>query len=152
MRAAKPNLKKGNKTINEAPSSLSDHLVDYSKILTLQPDKFLAIAPAVVILARYGAASIGTVVLLFRLHQLGGDSACKKLVHRLERMGLLVISSSGCTDKRQKKCRLTTNGLAVIYQLKSLLDSLPLDSVKDGRDRSVDSSMIGPVTTVGLDQ
>lgn len=131
MREAKAKLKSRNAAINDSASSLSGELVDYENSLTTQPDKFLSIAPALVILAKHGATSIGTVVLLFRLHQLGGDSACKKLVHRLERMGLLVISSSGCADKRQKKCELTANGIALIYQLKSLLDSLPLDGVKD---------------------
>jgi hypothetical protein len=53
----------------------------------------LHLTPALVLAAQNESVSISDLVMVLRLNGLGGDRACRKLIHRLHRLNFLVIGS-----------------------------------------------------------
>lgn len=88
------------------------------------PVKLISLAPALMLAAQHEAASISHLVMTFRIHGLGGDRACRKLLHRLERLNLLTIKTGARDDRREKSVHLTPESRSLLRQLRDLLDRL----------------------------
>lgn len=64
--------------------------------------KHLSLTPALLIAAQHDTSSISSLVMTYRMHGLGGDRACRKLIHRLEKLNLLKIVEGSRNDRREK--------------------------------------------------
>jgi len=80
--------------------------------------------PALLLAARHGPITVGDLVLLFRLYGFGGESACKKLVHRLSALALLTVEGGKSSDGREKLVSVTPEALRVLRDFGQLLDQL----------------------------
>jgi hypothetical protein len=69
--------------------------------------KHLSLTPALLIAAQHDTSSISSLVMTYRMHGLGGDRACRKLIHRLEKLNLLKIVEGSRNDRREKSVCLT---------------------------------------------
>jgi len=65
--------------------------------------RFLSVTPAVMLAAQHQSISISEFVDLLQQQGFGGKRGCRKLVHRLERLGLLTIGPGTRGDRREKK-------------------------------------------------
>lgn len=88
----------------------------------------LAFLPALVLAAGHESASISELVMVYRQSGLGGERACRKLIHRLERRHLLQIDSGSRDDRREKSVRLTGQSHAVLVSVHVYLGALGLSS------------------------
>jgi len=91
-----------------------------------------------VLAAQHESVSISERVLVLRLNGLGGDRACRKLIHRLHRLNLLVIEMDQRDDWREKSVRISTETHKVLAELRAYLDSIALWSrwvVGEGGER-----------------
>jgi hypothetical protein len=70
----------------------------------------VSLVPALVLAAERDGASISEIVLVYRSHGLGGERACRKLIHRLERLECLSVVTGTRADRREKAIRLTALG------------------------------------------
>lgn len=91
-----------------------------------QPLKHLHFAAAVLLAAQHESASISQLVMTYRLNGLGGDRACRKLIHRLQRFDLLDIRSGGREDRREKSVHMTMASRTLLLELRRHLDGLDL--------------------------
>jgi len=66
--------------------------------------------------------------MVYRQSGLGGERACRKLIHRLERRHLLQIDSGSRDDRREKSVRLTGQSHAVLVSVHVYLGALGLSS------------------------
>jgi hypothetical protein len=82
--------------------------------------------PALVLAAQHESVSISELVMVLRLNGLGGDRACRKLIHRLHRLNLLVIEVGQRDDRREKSVRISTETRQVLAELRAYLDSIAL--------------------------
>ncbi len=80
--------------------------------------------PALLLVARHGPLTVGDLVLLFRLYGFGGESACKKLVHRLSTLTLLKVEGGKSSDGREKLVSVTPEAQQVLNDFRHLLDQL----------------------------
>jgi DNA-binding PadR family transcriptional regulator len=103
--------------------------------LRFRPDKDLIDVMALLVLASHGSTSITSAILILRLHQFGGQTACNKFIHRLVKKKLLVISKETNSDRRKKTCSVTALGFELIAEFKSnfvpLSDLNAIESSKD---------------------
>ena len=86
--------------------------------------KHLSLTPALLIAAQHGTSSISSLVMTYRMHGLGGDRACRKLIHRLHRLNLLQVDRGGRDDRREKSIRLTDEARECLRELRDYLHSL----------------------------
>lgn len=86
--------------------------------------RYLNLTPALVLVARRESVSISELVMMLRMHGLGGDRACRKLIHRLHRLNLLVIESGKREDRREKSVRISVESRVVLSELRANLDSI----------------------------
>jgi hypothetical protein len=91
---------------------------------SLDPIKMISLAPALMLAAKNEAAPISRLVMTFRIHGLGGDRACRKLLHRLEQMSLLAIKTGEREDRREKSVYLTPDSRTLLRQLRDILHEL----------------------------
>lgn len=68
--------------------------------------------------------TVGDLVLLFRLYGFGGESACKKLVHRLSMLALLKVEGGKSSDGREKLVSVTAEALRILGDFRQLLEQL----------------------------
>lgn len=68
--------------------------------------------------------TVGDLVLLFRLYGFGGESTCKKLVHRLSTLALLKVEGGKSSDEREKLVSVTPEALRILGDFRQLLDQL----------------------------
>lgn len=90
----------------------------------LDPVKLISLAPALMLAAKHEATSISHLVMTYRIHGLGGDRACRKLLHRLERLNLLTIKTGERDDRREKSVHLTPESRSLLRQLRDFLQQL----------------------------
>jgi hypothetical protein len=90
------------------------------------PFRHLHLTPALVLAAQHEAVSISELVMVMRLHGLGGDRACRKLIHRLHRLGLLVIEVGKRDDRREKSVCISADTRRVLAELRTYLESVTL--------------------------
>ncbi len=86
--------------------------------------RYVSLAPALVIAAQHANPSISQLVMTYRLNGLGGDRACRKLIHRLHRLNLLQVDRGGRDDRREKSIRLTDEARECLRELRDHLHSL----------------------------
>lgn len=94
-----------------------------------QPDpliRHLHLIPALVLVAQNESVSISELVMVLRLYGLGGDRACRKLIHRLHRLNLLVIEIGTRDDRREKSVRMTIETRKVLGELRTHLEAMAL--------------------------
>jgi hypothetical protein len=94
-----------------------------------QPDpliRHLHLLPALVLVAQNESVSISELVMVLRLNGLGGDRACRKLIHRLHRLNLLVIEIGKRDDRREKSVRMTIETRKVLGELRTHLEAMAL--------------------------
>jgi DNA-binding PadR family transcriptional regulator len=70
----------------------------------------VSLVPALVLAAEREGASISEIIMIYRTHGLGGERACRKLLHRLERLDFLAVVTGSRADRREKSVRLTNYG------------------------------------------
>lgn len=104
-----PNRKLSQSNSAEFPESLAKHV---------------SFAPALIFAARQESVSISELVMTYRLGGLGGERACRKLIHRLERMQLLQIDAGAREDRREKAVRLTSRSREVLGGLRKHLEEM----------------------------
>lgn len=90
------------------------------------PIKHLHFAAAVLLAAQHDSVSISELVMTYRLNGLGGDRACRKLIHRLQRFDLLAIRAGGREDRREKSVHITATSRALLDELRTQLQRLDL--------------------------
>jgi len=93
-----------------------------------QPLKNVAHVPALLLAARHGPMTVGDLVLVYRLYGFGGDSACKKLIHRLSALTLLEVEGGKSSDGREKIVTVTSEARKVLTDFRNLLDQIELPS------------------------
>jgi hypothetical protein len=86
--------------------------------------RHVSLAPALLIAAQHANPSISQLVMTYRLNGLGGDRACRKLIHRLHRLNLLQVDRGGRDDRREKSIRLTDEARELLRELRDHLHSL----------------------------
>ena len=94
-----------------------------------QPDPLihhLHLIPALVLVAQNESVSISELVMVLRLNGLGGDRACRKLIHRLHRLNLLIIEIGKRDDRREKSVRITIETRQVLGELRTHLEAMAL--------------------------
>lgn len=94
-----------------------------------QPDPLIRhfhLIPALVLVAQNESVSISELVMVLRLNGLGGDRACRKLIHRLHRLNLLVIEIGKRDDRREKSVRMTIETRKVLGELRTHLEAMAL--------------------------
>jgi len=94
--------------------------------LKAPPIRNIHFAAALLIAAQNDSASISQVVIAFRLYGLGGERACRKLIHRLERLNLLDIRAGSRDDRREKAVYVAEAGLALLAEVRDQLRRLSL--------------------------
>ena len=90
------------------------------------PIKHLHFAAAVLLAAQHESTSISELVMTYRLNGLGGDRACRKLIHRLQRFELLEIRAGGREDRREKSVHMTAVSRGLLLDLRRHLQGLDL--------------------------
>ncbi|MBU3671075.1 MAG: hypothetical protein FGM43_00905 [Sinobacteraceae bacterium] len=90
----------------------------------LQALRHVSLAPALLIAAQHANPSISELVMNYRLNGLGGDRACRKLIHRMHRLNLLQVDRGGRDDRREKSVRLTDEAREFLRELRDHLHSL----------------------------
>ena len=88
--------------------------------------KHLSLTPALLIAAQHDTSSISSLVMTYRMHGLGGDRACHKLIHRLEKLNLLKIVAGSRSDRREKSVYLTDESRQLLRELQTQLQKLPI--------------------------
>ena len=88
--------------------------------------KHLSLTPALLIAAQHDTSSISSLVMTYRMHGLGGDRACHKLIHRLEKLNLLKIVAGSRNDRREKSVCLTDESRQLLRELQTQLQKLPI--------------------------
>ena len=83
--------------------------------------KHLNLIPALLIVARHHGEPISEVIDMLRIENVGGYRACRKLIYRLEKLGLLTIGVGIREDRREKSVALTDQSREI---LRNLRDSL----------------------------
>lgn len=78
------------------------------------------------LVAQNESVSISELVMVLRLNGLGGDRACRKLIHRLHRLNLLVIEIGKRDDRREKSVRMTIETRKVLGELRTHLEAMAL--------------------------
>ena len=78
------------------------------------------------LVAQNESVSISELVMVLRLNGLGGDRACRKLIHRLHRLNLLVIEIGKRDDRREKSVRMTIETRQVLGELGTHLEAMAL--------------------------
>lgn len=94
-----------------------------------QPDpliRHLHVIPALVLAAQNESVSISELVMVLRLNGLGGDRACRKLIHRLHRLNFLVIEMGKRDDRREKSVRTSAETRKVLAELRAHLEEMAL--------------------------
>jgi len=86
--------------------------------------KHLLFVAAVLLAAEHPAASISELVMVYRLNGLGGDRACRKLIHRLQRLDLLEIRVGERVDRREKSLHLAAAGRELLRVLRQHLHAI----------------------------
>ena len=88
--------------------------------------RHLHLIPALVLVAQNESVSISELVMVLRLNGLGGDRACRKLIHRLHRLNLLIIEIGKREDRREKSVRITIETRQVLGELRTHLEAMAL--------------------------
>ena len=78
------------------------------------------------LVAQNESVSISELVMVLRLNGLGGDRACRKLIHRLHRLNLLIIEIGKRDDRREKSVRITIETRQVLGELRTHLEAMAL--------------------------
>jgi hypothetical protein len=86
----------------------------------------LHLTPALVLAAQNESVSISDLVMVLRLNGLGGDRACRKLIHRLHRLNFLVIEVGKRDDRREKSVRISAETKKLLVELRTYLESMKL--------------------------
>lgn len=86
--------------------------------------KHLNLVPALLMVAVHQGTSISSLIGVLREEGLGGYRACRKLIYRLESLGLLGIRIDIREDRREKAVILTEQGSATLSELKDVLSRL----------------------------
>ncbi|MEY2624595.1 MAG: hypothetical protein EBT64_00035 [Gammaproteobacteria bacterium] len=88
--------------------------------------RHLHLTPALVLAAQHESISISELVMVLRLNGLGGDRACRKLIHRLHRLNFLVIEVGKRDDRREKSVRISPETRKILAELRAYLESMQL--------------------------
>lgn len=83
--------------------------------------KHLNLIPALIIIARHNGDSISSLIGTLRAEGLGGYRACRKLIYRLEKLGLLGIGVGTREDRREKSVGLTEQAQDTLRSFKEHL-------------------------------
>jgi hypothetical protein len=86
----------------------------------------LHLTPALVLAAQNESVSISDLVMVLRLNGLGGDRACRKLIHRLHRLNFFVIEVGKRDDRREKSVRISAETKKLLVELRAYLESMKL--------------------------
>lgn len=86
--------------------------------------RYLSLTPAVMLAAQHRSVSISEFVELLQQQGFGGKRGCRKLVHRLERLGLLSIGPGVRGDRREKSILPTPLAHQQLRGLASLLNRM----------------------------
>lgn len=86
--------------------------------------RHLSLLPAVLLAAQHQAISISEFIDLLQQQGFGGKRGCRKLVHRLERLGLLSLGPGSRGDRREKSIVPTPMARQQLRDLIGVLDSL----------------------------
>ena len=84
----------------------------------------ISLVPALVLAAEREGASVSEVIMVYRTHGLGGERACRKLLHRLERLDFLAVIAGTRNDRREKSVRLTEYGRSQLLAMGEHLSRL----------------------------
>lgn len=87
--------------------------------------------PALLLAAEGEGASISDMIKAYRRRGLGGERACRKLLHRLEALGCVQVSAGESADRREKTVRLTPNGRSQIGRIAERLSRLSVNGESD---------------------
>jgi hypothetical protein len=100
---------------------------DRAKKSQLEPlFRHLHLTPALVLAAQNESVSISDLVMVLRLNGLGGDRACRKLIHQLHRLNFLVIEVGTRDDRREKSVRISAETKKLLVELRTYLESMKL--------------------------
>jgi DNA-binding MarR family transcriptional regulator len=83
--------------------------------------KHLNLIPALIIVARHNGDSISNLIDVLRAEGVGGYRACRKLIYRLEKLGLLGIGVGTREDRREKSVGLTEQAQDALRSFKEYL-------------------------------
>jgi hypothetical protein len=83
--------------------------------------KHLNLIPALIIVARFNGDSISSLIGALRAEGLGGYRVCRKLIYRLEKLGLLGIGVGTREDRREKSVALTEQSRDTLKNFKEYL-------------------------------
>ena len=86
--------------------------------------KDINLAPALVLAAQNDKSSISNLVLAYRVHGLGGDRACRKLIDELASMRYLEVRPSQSADRREKSVHFTDQARQWLREFRAMLESL----------------------------
>lgn len=86
--------------------------------------RYLHLTPALFLVAKHESVSISELVMVFRMNGLGGDRACRKLIHHLHRLNLLEIESGKRDDRREKSIKASPETRTILAELRQHLASL----------------------------
>ena len=86
--------------------------------------RHLHLTPALFLTAKNDCVSISELVMVLRMNGLGGDRACRKLIHHLHRLNLLEIETGKRDDRREKSIRVSSETRAVLAELRDHLNGL----------------------------
>jgi hypothetical protein len=86
--------------------------------------KDINLAPALVLAAQNDKASISSLVLAYRVHGLGGDRACRRLIDELATMRYLEIRQAQSVDRREKSVHLTDHARQWLREFRAALEHL----------------------------
>lgn len=88
--------------------------------------KHLSSVPALVIAAQHQGDTISSLVGALREEGLGGQRTCRKLIYRLENLGLLRIVTGDREDRREKSVTLTPAAKELLSELRDELQRASL--------------------------
>lgn len=89
-------------------------------------NKVVPFVSALLLAASNESASISELVMVYRQSGLGGERACRKLIHRLERLKLLQIDVGFRDDRREKAVCLTAQARVLLGEVHGHLAKLGL--------------------------
>lgn len=85
-------------------------------------NRYLSLTPVVLLATQHEFMSISEFVELLQQQGFGGKRGCRKLVHRLERLGLLAIGPGIRGDRREKSISPTLLAREQLRTVVELID------------------------------
>lgn len=86
--------------------------------------RHISLMPSVLLVAQHDRMSISEFVDLLQSYGFGGKRGCRKLVHRLERLGLVAVGPGARGDRREKSVAPTLAARQLLQTIDELLDRI----------------------------